>query len=124
MSQIFVCVIKREKHTIPPAFLEQIAQLASRSDMYVFCPPKYIEEFMRTPKYGNLLVFDLADNDEYDDCEEFYYTVDCDLQNKRIETMVHIANYVLSEYSARDCAARPLKLSIHSGGIEHACRRR
>lgn len=91
MSQIFVCVIKREKHTIPPAFLEQIAQLASRSDMYVFCPPKYIEEFMRTPKYGNLLVFDLADNDEYDDCEEFYYTVDCDLQNKRIETMVHIA---------------------------------
>ena len=38
----------------------------------------------------------LADNDEYDDCEEFYYTVDCDLQNKRIETMVHIANYVLS----------------------------
>ena len=30
----------------------------------------------------------------------------------------------LSEYSARDCAARPLKLSIHSGGIEHACRRR
>ena len=65
MSQIFVCVIKREKHTIPPAFLEQIAQLASRSDMYVFCPPKYIEEFMRT-------------------------------QNKRIETMVHIANYVLS----------------------------
>ena len=28
------------------------------------------------------------------------------------------------EYSARDCAARPLKLSIHSGGIEHACRRR
>lgn len=96
MSQVFVCVIKREKHTIPPAFLEQIAQLASRSDMYVFCPPKYIEEFMRTPKYGNLLVFDLADNDEYDDCEEFYYTVDCDLQNKRIETMVHIANYVLS----------------------------
>ena len=30
----------------------------------------------------------------------------------------------LFEYSARDCAARPLKLSIHSGGIEHACRRR
>ena len=29
-----------------------------------------------------------------------------------------------AEYSARDCAARPLKLSIHSGGIEHACRRR
>ena len=31
---------------------------------------------------------------------------------------------VFLEYSARDCAARPLKLSIHSGGIEHACRRR
>ena len=31
---------------------------------------------------------------------------------------------MLTEYSARDCAARPLKLSIHSGGIEHACRRR
>ena len=31
---------------------------------------------------------------------------------------------LLDEYSARDCAARPLKLSIHSGGIEHACRRR
>ena len=30
----------------------------------------------------------------------------------------------IAEYSARDCAARPLKLSIHSGGIEHACRRR
>ena len=33
-------------------------------------------------------------------------------------------NQLASEYSARDCAARPLKLSIHSGGIEHACRRR
>ena len=32
--------------------------------------------------------------------------------------------FILGEYSARDCAARPLKLSIHSGGIEHACRRR
>ena len=31
---------------------------------------------------------------------------------------------MITEYSARDCAARPLKLSIHSGGIEHACRRR
>ena len=32
--------------------------------------------------------------------------------------------HAVIEYSARDCAARPLKLSIHSGGIEHACRRR
>ena len=29
-----------------------------------------------------------------------------------------------AEYSARDCAPQPLKLSIHSGGIEHPCRRR
>lgn len=37
----------------------------------------------------------------------------------------HLDNVApLIEYSARDCAARPLKLSIHSGGIEHACRRR
>ena len=28
----------------------------------------------------------------------------------------------LDEYSARDCAPQPLKLSIHSGGIEHPCR--
>ena len=28
------------------------------------------------------------------------------------------------EYSARDCAPQPLKLSVHSGGIEHPCRRR
>lgn len=28
----------------------------------------------------------------------------------------------LFEYSARDCAPQPLKLSIHSGGIEHPCR--
>jgi death-on-curing protein len=34
--------------------------------------------------------------------------------NKRIGAMV--------EYSARDCAPQPLKLSIHSGGIEHPCR--
>ena len=27
-----------------------------------------------------------------------------------------------NEYSARDCAPQPLKLSIHSGGIEHPCR--
>ena len=27
-----------------------------------------------------------------------------------------------TEYSARDCAPQPLKLSIHSGGIEHPCR--
>lgn len=29
---------------------------------------------------------------------------------------------VLDEYSARDCAPQPLKLSIHSGGIEYPCR--
>ena len=29
---------------------------------------------------------------------------------------------VKNEYSARDCAPQPLKLSIHSGGIEHPCR--
>ena len=29
-----------------------------------------------------------------------------------------------AEYSARDCAPQPLKLSIRSGGIEHPCRRR
>ena len=28
------------------------------------------------------------------------------------------------EYSAPDCAPQPPKLSIHSGGIEHPCRRR
>ena len=28
----------------------------------------------------------------------------------------------IAEYSARDCAPQPLKLSIHSGGIEHPCR--
>ena len=28
----------------------------------------------------------------------------------------------LIEYSARDCAPQPLKLSIHSSGIEHPCR--
>jgi len=38
--------------------------------------------------------------------------------------MAHFLKQVGNEYSARDCAARPLKLSIHSGGIEHACRRR
>ena len=38
--------------------------------------------------------------------------------------MVETTAAILYEYSARDCAARPLKLSIHSGGIEHACRRR
>ena len=43
---------------------------------------------------------------------------------------IHVAiepeaiEFIIDEYSARDCAARPLKLSIHSGGIEHACRRR
>ena len=36
----------------------------------------------------------------------------------------HDLEKLMDEYSARDCAARPLKLSIHSGGIEHACRRR
>ena len=30
--------------------------------------------------------------------------------------------YETGEYSARDCAPQPLKLSIHSGGIEHPCR--
>ena len=31
-------------------------------------------------------------------------------------------NHPTDEYSARDCAPQPLKLSIHSGGIEHPCR--
>ena len=48
-------------------------------------------------------------------------TNEADLYNQ-IEVSVSVER--LTEYSARDCAARPLKLSIHSGGIEHACRRR
>ena len=46
----------------------------------------------------------------------------------RSEYALSVLNLILKEmhdeYSARDCAARPRKLSIHSGGIEHACRRR
>ena len=38
--------------------------------------------------------------------------------------VVQFISACLDEYSAQDCAARPLKLSIHSGGIEHAFRRR
>ena len=40
------------------------------------------------------------------------------------ELMEHIFSLseVQREYSARDCAPQPLKLSIHSGGIEHPCR--
>ena len=43
-------------------------------------------------------------------------------------TLYQGSNYIDSwsgsgnEYSARDCAPQPLKLSIHSGGIEHPCR--
>ena len=50
--------------------------------------------------------------------------------DKRSAAMAALKDYrsmkaiLATEYSARDCAARPLKLSIHSGGIEHACRRR
>lgn len=37
-------------------------------------------------------------------------------------TMTGEFELVQVEYSARDCAPQPLKLSIHSGGIEHPCR--
>lgn len=60
-------------------------------------------------------------------------TVDKDLpKEERIAAFLHqIKNpyrfrcgdfVVNAEYSARDCAPQPLKLSIHSGGIEHPCR--
>ena len=39
-----------------------------------------------------------------------------------IETGLLYDKPYLDEYSARDCAPQPLKLSIHSGGIEHPCR--
>ncbi len=42
------------------------------------------------------------------------------LQMANIGSMDDIQS--LFEYSARDCAPQPLKLSIHSGGIEHPCR--
>lgn len=41
-----------------------------------------------------------------------------------LKTKAELEHYTLElyEYSARDCAPQPLKLSIHSGGIEHPCR--
>ena len=44
--------------------------------------------------------------------------------SRRLDIALPNLSILKNEYSARDCAARPLKLSIHSGGIEHACRRR
>ena len=46
------------------------------------------------------------------------------LEEYDIETAEDIQDALkdLLEYSARDCAPQPLKLSIHSGGIEHPCR--
>ena len=41
-----------------------------------------------------------------------------------IAAMIAACIALCAEYSARDCATQPLKLSIHSGGIEHPCRRR
>ena len=38
------------------------------------------------------------------------------------ELMAEKRQNARAEYSARDCAPQPLKLSIHSGGIEHPCR--
>lgn len=41
------------------------------------------------------------------------------------DSTYHLLTVMMSyifEYSARDCAPQPLKLSIHSGGIEHPCR--
>ena len=44
-----------------------------------------------------------------------------DIQSLFKETIAEFMENGL-EYSARDCAPQPLKLSIHSGGIEHPCR--
>ena len=41
---------------------------------------------------------------------------------EQLRTEKERAETQLAEYSARDCAPQPLKLSIHSGGIEHPCR--
>ena len=45
-------------------------------------------------------------------------------QNSRSHIIVDDRAHTIDqfEYSARDCAPQPLKLSIHSGGIEHPCR--
>lgn len=36
--------------------------------------------------------------------------------------LTNAAYYLIPEYSAQDCAPQPLRLSSHSGGIEHARR--
>ena len=50
------------------------------------------------------------------------YVADILLSDKRYYGVTHIGARPTLEYSARDCAPQPLKLSIHSGGIEHPCR--
>ena len=61
MSQIFVCVIKREKHTIPPAFLEQIAQLAKMIDEEIISSKiakQVFEEMVKTGENPSKIVED------------------------------------------------------------------
>ena len=51
----------------------------------------------------------------------FQREINADLRNELKAERSHSFDQSI-EYSARDCAPQPLKLSIHSGGIEHPCR--
>jgi len=104
----------------------------------VYNPKVYADTFSQSPEDVtdlSLPAFEIYEKSKSENGNTIYYGVfyECDYYNLGSD-LADLNNPVYSlvkgkspanltiEYSARDCAPQPLKLSIHSGGIEHPCR--
>lgn len=96
MSQMCVCATNIEIQSVEKPFLDRIALLAENADMFIFCPPMFVESFMKNEQYDKYLLFDLADNPNYDNCEKIFLPEDLVLMNKRIAAIGYIAHHVIS----------------------------
>ena len=73
MSMMFVCEVSVDANAIDNRFLDPVIMFARQADMFVFCPPIYMEPFLKNKSSNNYLIFDLADNAEFDNCDMIFY---------------------------------------------------
>lgn len=96
MSQMCVCVVGVDARKIDKCFWKPITQVAEQAEMHIFYPPAFVETYMKSEKYDGYLIFDLADNAQYDNCEMIFSMRSPDLQSERIDAIVCIAEYIIS----------------------------
>ena len=92
MSMMCVCAVSGMSSYMVDSFIARIRRIAESVNICIFCPPLYVEPFLKAESHQDDLVFDLADNPVYDNCEHLFTTQDNRQFHQRIDAIARIAH--------------------------------